>query len=216
VTIVAIDGPAGAGKSTVARSVADALGFDHLDTGAMYRAVALAAMDRGIDLDDEAAVGDLAQAIDLDMRGTRVQLEGRDVSERIREADVTEAVSKVSAYPGVRRALVAQQRALGARGDVVIEGRDIGSTVFPQAEVKVFLTASLDERARRRCEDLQLPSDADTVAAVKEAIAERDRADSARSSSPLRRPADASELDTTDLTAEEVVDAIVRLVRDRV
>jgi len=214
-TVVAIDGPAGAGKSTVARGAADALGFDYLDTGAMYRAVALAALERGIDLDDEAALGELASSLDVDVDGRSVRLHGRDVADRIREPDVTEAVSKVSAHPSVRAAMVAQQRVMGARKDVVIEGRDIGTTVFPDAEVKIFLTASLDERARRRCEDLGLPCDAITIASVKASIAERDQADSERASSPLRRPTDAHEVDTTDLTTQQVIDSIVRAVRQR-
>lgn len=214
-TVVAIDGPAGAGKSTVARAVAEALDFDHLDTGAMYRAVALEAIDRGMNLDDNAALGDLARSVALDIESGRIRLGGRDVTERIREADVTEAVSTVSAQPSVRSALLTQQRALGTRRNVVVEGRDIGTTVFPQAEVKIYLTASLEERARRRCEDLGLPCDGDTIATVMASLAERDDADSARASSPLRRPPEATELDTTRLTPQQVVDAIVRLVRDR-
>jgi cytidylate kinase len=214
-TVVAIDGPAGAGKSTVARAVADALEFDHLDTGAMYRAVALAALEQGVELDDGDALGELARTIRLDVHGGAVRLNGRDVDGRIRDSDVNEAVSKVSAHPSVRDAMVTQQRTLGSRGDVVVEGRDIGTTVFPQAEVKVFLTASLEERARRRCEDLGLDCDPETIAEVKESLAERDRADSLRESSPLRRPRGATEVDTTELTAQQVVDAIVRLVRDR-
>ena len=213
--MVAIDGPAGAGKSTVARGAADALGFDYLDTGAMYRAVALAALERGIDLDDGTALGELASSVDVDVAGRSVRLDGRDVAERIRDPDVTEAVSKVSAHPSVRTAMVAQQRELGARKNVVIEGRDIGTTVFPDAEVKIFLTASLDERARRRCEDLGLLSDAATIAAVKASIAERDQADSERASSPLRIPANAHEVDTTELSTQQVIDAIVSAVRDR-
>jgi CMP/dCMP kinase len=214
-TVVAIDGPAGAGKSTVARGAADALGFEYLDTGAMYRAVALAALERGIDPDDAVALSELASSLDVEVDGRSVRLNGREVADRIREPQVTEAVSKVSAHPDVRAAMVAQQREMGARKDVVIEGRDIGTTVFPDAEVKIFLTASLDERARRRCEDLGLPCDAATVAAVKASIAERDQADSERTSSPLRRPEDAHEVDTTDLTTQQVIDAIVRAVRER-
>jgi cytidylate kinase len=215
VTVVAIDGPAGAGKSTVARAAADALGFEYLDTGAMYRAVALAARERGTDLDDEGALGALARSVSIDLDRSSVRLDGRDVSDRIRASDVTEAVSKVSAHPEVRSAMVAQQRAVGGRKDVVIEGRNIGSVVFPEADVKIYLTASLDERARRRGEDLGLPADDVTLTAVKESIAERDQADSERANSPLRRPSDATEVDTTDLTAQQVIDEIVRAVRER-
>lgn len=212
-TVIAIDGPAGAGKSTVARAVAEALGYRYLDTGAMYRVVALVALEAGIELSDGDSLGAMARDLDLDLDGIRVLVNGRDVTERIREEDVTEAVSKVSAHPGVRASMVEQQRSIGERADVVIEGRDIGTTVFPRAEVKVFLTASLDERARRRCEDLGIPCDEDTIEGVKASIAERDEADSQRESSPLRRPDDATDLDTTNRTTDEVIDAIVRLVR---
>jgi cytidylate kinase len=213
VTVVAIDGPAGAGKSTVARSVAEALGYDYLDTGAMYRAVALAALEEGISLDDGDALGELARRVHLDVAGPEIRLNGRNVEERIRRADVTAAVSTVAAQPSVRAALVEQQRIVAGRKDVVVEGRDIGTTVFPEAEVKVYLTASLDERTRRRCEDLGLPCDDETIERVKVSIEERDGADSERASSPLRRPEDAIDVDTTDLTSAEVVDAIVSLVR---
>ncbi len=214
-TVVAIDGPAGAGKSTVARRVAEELGFDYLDTGAMYRTVALIALEDGVPLDDAGALGALAQRLALDLDGTTVRVDGRDVTQRIRDRDVTDAVSRVSAHPEVRTALVEQQRAIGSRKRVVVEGRDIGSTVFPQAEVKVFLTASLDERARRRCEDLGLPCDPETIQRVKVSIEERDVADSQRSSSPLRKPDGAHDLDTTTMTSDEVVQAIVEFVRRR-
>lgn len=214
-TVVAIDGPAGAGKSTVARAVADALRFNYLDTGAMYRSVALAALERGVSLQDGEALGELARSVELDVDGIHIRLDGRDVSDRIRAADVTEAVSEVSAHPAVREAMVQQQRAIGRRSDVVIEGRDIGTTVFPDAEIKVFLTASVEERARRRCEDMGLPCDEATLDAVKVAILERDAADSQRANSPLRKSKDASELDTTQLSAQEVVAAIVRFARGR-
>lgn len=179
----------------------------------MYRVVALVALEAGIELSDGDSLGAMARDLDLDLDGIRVLVNGRDVTERIREEDVTEAVSKVSAHPGVRASMVEQQRSIGERADVVIEGRDIGTTVFPRAEVKVFLTASLDERARRRCEDLGIPCDEDTIEGVKASIAERDEADSQRESSPLRRPDDATDLDTTNRTTDEVIDAIVRLVR---
>jgi cytidylate kinase len=214
-TVVALDGPAGAGKSTVAKSVAEALGYRYLDTGAMYRALALAALDRGLPLDDEVALATLADAIDIDLDGTEVKLDGSDVSDRIRERDVTAAVSTVSSHPSVRSALVERQRALAEGQDVVVEGRDIGTTVFPRAEVKVFLTASLDERARRRCEQDGSPDDAATIERVKAAIAARDAADSDRASSPLRRAEDAVELDTTDRALEDVVAEIVGLVSSR-
>lgn len=214
-TIVAIDGPAGAGKSTVARGVAARLGFRYLDTGAMYRAVALAALERGVAPNDGEGLGRLAHEVDLDVDGESVRLNGRDVSARIREADVTAAVSRVSAHSSVRDALVGKQRVLGTSADVVVEGRDIGTTVFPDAEVKVFLTASLEERARRRCRDLGLDCDDRTIERVKSSLSERDLADSERVSSPLRRADDAVTLDTTDRSTDEVITAIAELVLPR-
>jgi cytidylate kinase len=211
VTVIAIDGPAGAGKSTVARTVAETLGFRYLDTGAMYRAVALAALEAGIPLDDGVRLGSLARSVDIDVDGTRVGLDGADVTERIRASDVTDAVSRVSAHPSVREALVEQQRTIAERDDVVVEGRDIGTIVFPNANVKVFLTASLDERARRRSEQAGLPCDDATIDRVKASIAERDDADSQRASSPLRRPSNARQIDTTDLSLDDVIAEIVRL-----
>ena len=213
-TVVAIDGPAGAGKSTVARAAARALGFRYLDTGAMYRAIALAAIERDLPLDDAEGLGKLASTVELDVDENSVRLDGRIVTDRIRDADVTEAVSKVSAHSTVRNALVGRQRDMAGHTNVVIEGRDIGSTVFPDAEVKLYLTASLDERARRRCEDLGMPCDDATIREVRASIEERDRADSRRTNSPLRRHDDAAELDTTDLTLAQVVDEVVRLVRE--
>ena len=214
-TVVAIDGPAGAGKSTVARKVAETLGFRYLDTGAMYRAIALAALQRSVPVDDEAALGELASTVALDIDDSSVFLEGADVTSRIRDSDVTRAVSSVSAHPAVRRAMVSQQRAAAARADVVIEGRDIGSVVFPDAEVKVFLTASLDERAKRRSVQAGVPTDDDTLEHVRTRIAERDDADSSRAHSPLKRADDAEEVDTTGLDIDEVVSVIVELVRRR-
>lgn len=214
-TVVAIDGPAGAGKSTVARAVADALHYRYLDTGAMYRAIALAALERGLALDEADGLGEIARTVELDVDETGVRLDGRIVTDRIRAADVTEAVSKVSSHPSVRDALVDQQRAIARRADIVIEGRDIGTIVFPDAEVKVYLTASLDERARRRCEDLGLPCDEGTTSKVRAAIAERDSADSQRANSPLHRSDDAVEVDTTNMTLDEVVAAVVRLTEGK-
>ena len=210
-TVVALDGPAGAGKSTVARAVADALDFEYLDTGAMYRAVALAALEHRIAKNDEAALAKLARAIDIEIDGGRILLNGADVSERIRRPDVTDAVSAVSAHPGVRDAMVELQRVIGTGKDVVVEGRDIGTTVFPRAEVKIFLTASLEERARRRCLQDGLPCDDETIERVKASIAARDRADSARESSPLRRARDAHEIDTSGRSIDDVVSEIVAL-----
>ncbi|HYP23700.1 MAG TPA: (d)CMP kinase, partial [Actinomycetota bacterium] len=160
---LAIDGPAGAGKSTVARAVARALGWRYVDSGAMYRALALAALRAGVDPADEDAVGSLAETAEIDLDGTRVWLEGTDVSERIRASDVTKIVSTVAANPRVRSALLGKQRALAETSDVVMEGRDIGSAVLPRAEFKVYLTAAPAERARRRALEQGLPQDDSTL-----------------------------------------------------
>ncbi|HET9074482.1 MAG TPA: (d)CMP kinase [Solirubrobacteraceae bacterium] len=198
--VIAIDGPAGAGKSTVARAVADALGFTLLDSGAMYRCVALEALRSG---DDPAAV---AARIEIRL-GERVLLDGEDVTAAIRSAEVSAEASRVAAVPAVREALVDQQRRLlGAGGGWVAEGRDIGTVVWPAAEVKVFLTASAQERARRRAEQSGQP-----YAEVLADQRERDRRDSAREHSPLRPAEDAVALDTTGLGLEEVVAAIAVL-----
>jgi cytidylate kinase len=201
VTVVAIDGPAGAGKSTVARAVADELAFTYLDTGAMYRSVALAAAERGVD------PRTLAQALKIEPRGERILVDGRDVTEAIRAPAVSEAASRAAADPEVRRGVVEQQRRLLASGDWVAEGRDIGTVVAPDAEVKVFLTADPEVRARRRASELGL--DPARVLAEQTIRDERDRT---REHSPLQPAAGAVELDTTHLTLPEVVQRIVTLV----
>jgi CMP/dCMP kinase len=200
-TVVAIDGPAGAGKSTVARAAAAALGFTYLDSGAMYRSVALAALRRNA---DPALV---APELQIEV-GDRVRLDGEDVTEAIRTPEVSEAASRAAAEPAVREAMVAQQRRLLQRGDWVVEGRDIGSVVAPDAEVKVFLTADARERAARRAAELGV--DADTVLAEQTI---RDQRDEAREHSPLRPAPGAVIIDTTGLGVDEVVARIVDLVR---
>lgn len=207
-TAVAIDGPAGAGKSTVAKQVAARLGYLYVDTGAMYRAVALAALENGVDLGDGVALGDMVAGLAIVATDHEVLLDGRDVGRRIREPDVTAAVSTVSAHPQVRAALVEQQRLLAHNGAVVMEGRDIGSHVLPEAEVKVFLTASLDERARRRWLETGGTEDLD---AIRAGIERRDRDDSARAESPLVQAEGAVAVDTDGRTIESVVDEIVAL-----
>ena len=196
--VIAIDGPAGAGKSSVARAAAERLGFTYLDTGAMYRAVAYRARDA-------ADPAEVARSITLEL-GERVRVDGEDVTERIREPWVSEASSRVSSNPGVREALVAQQRRLLSQGDWVAEGRDIGTVVMPDAEVKVFLTASPEERARRRA--TQLGTDATVVLQEQTMRDERDRT---REHAPLAPAVDAIPVDTTGLSLEEVVDQIVTL-----
>jgi CMP/dCMP kinase len=200
--VVAIDGPAGAGKSTVARALADALGFTYLDSGAMYRAVGLDVIER------DGAASERAEELELELVGDRVIANGRDVTEAIRSPEVAEAASKVATNPKVRAALVEKQRALLSQGDWVAEGRDIGTVVAPDAEVKVFLTANPEERARRRAEELG--TDVDTVLRDQ---ALRDAQDEEREHSPLVRAGDAVELDTSGLTIDEVVERIVDLAR---
>jgi cytidylate kinase len=208
--VIAIDGPAGAGKSTVARALAERLGFTYLDSGAMYRCVALAALRRDLDLDDDEAMAELAGAVSISLDGERVGLDGEDVSAAIREPAVSEASSRVSVHPGVREAMVARQRELIAAGRYVAEGRDIGTVVSPDSPLKVFLTASAEERARRRAEQT-----GEDPAAVLTAQRERDRRDETREHSALRAADDAVEIDTTGLSQDEVVARIVSLARDR-
>jgi len=208
--VIAIDGPAGAGKSTVARAVAAELGITYLDSGAMYRCVALAALEAGVDLDDGDALGALAEGLDIDLHGCRVLLGGRDVSDPIRTPPVTAAASRVSVHPRVRAAMVERQRQLIAGGSYVAEGRDIGTVVSPEAPLKVFLTASEEERARRRAAESGEP-----VEGVLEAQRRRDARDSEREHGALRAAEDAVELDTTGLGLDEVVARVVALARSR-
>jgi CMP/dCMP kinase len=208
--VIAIDGPAGAGKSSVARGVAAELGFTYLDSGAMYRCVALAGIDAGADLDDPEAIGELAAGLRIAFEGERVELDGRDVSESIREPRVSEASSRVSAHPLVREAMVSGQQRMIALGDYVAEGRDIGTVVSPDSPLKVFLTASEDERARRRAE--QTGEDEATVLAAQQL---RDQRDETREHSALRAAEDAVEIDTTGLSQEDAVARVVALARER-
>jgi cytidylate kinase len=204
--VVAIDGPSGAGKSTAGRAVAERLGYVFLDTGAMYRALALAALREGIPLDDAAAVAALAGRVRLDLQpGGAVILDGQDVTSALRTQEVGAAASRVSVHPSVRRHMVARQREMGQAGGVVMDGRDIGTAVFPDADVKFYVDAHPRQRAMRRHEELAqrgLPSDLDTI---EREIRERDHADSTRAESPLTRAPDAIPLDTTELGLEEVV-----------
>ena len=197
--VIAIDGPAGAGKSSIARAVAECLGFAYLDSGAMYRSVALAALDQG------AEPADVAPAVRIEV-GDRVLLDGRDVTDAIRTAEVSEAASRAAADPAVRAAMVAEQRRLLSSGNWVAEGRDIGTVVAPDADLKVFLTASPDERARRRAAELGADP-----GAVRAEQALRDERDTTREHSPLEPAAGAVVLDTTDLTLREVVERVVEL-----
>jgi cytidylate kinase len=212
--IVAIDGPSGAGKSTVARAVAAALHVPTLDTGAMYRAITLAALERGARLDDAGACGEIARSVQLSVDGV-VLLDGRDVTTEIRGPEVTDAVSIVSAHPSVRSALVAHQRAWAdAHDGGVVEGRDIGTVVFPNAAVKVFLTASDDVRARRRQHDEAAADRTVDLEQVQRTLERRDRLDSIRETSPLIAADDALVIDTTELNVNEVVAIVVGKYRD--
>ncbi len=216
-TVVAIDGPTGSGKSTVARRVAERLGYLYLDTGAMYRAVGLLAGEAGVSLDDEAAVVPIAAAAELRFDGDgRVFSGDRDLSELIRSLEMGAAASVVSVLPGVRRLLVDRQRTLGAGADIVMEGRDIGTNVFPDAEVKLFLTARAEVRAARRADELCARGEEVDAGEVLDALRERDRRDSEREVAPLCKAADAVEVDTSALTLDEAVDAVVAVVREKV
>ncbi len=216
IIIVAIDGPAGAGKSTIARSVAERLGFLYIDTGAMYRAIALWALRTGTALEDMHRLEVLAVTSVLELIGPgRILLNGEDVSDAIREPAVSEAASKVAVVAGVRRALVEKQQALGERTSVVMEGRDIGTVVFPEAQVKFYLDANPRIRADRRALELNERGHDFSVEDLEREIEERDRRDRARAHSPLRQAEDAVYLDTSTLSPVEVEDEILRVVRAR-
>jgi len=214
--VVAIDGPAGAGKSTIAKRLAQRLGFTYIDTGAMYRAVALWALRQNVDPGDMHRMEQLAMAAEIELEPGRIRLNGEDVTEAIRKPEVTSGASKVAVIPGVRRAMVAKQRAMGDRRSVVMEGRDIGSVVFPDAAVKVFLDANPGERVRRRFQETQGKGEPVSEDALAAQIAERDRRDSTRAEAPLTQAPDATYVDSTSLTIEQVEEAILRIVRARI
>lgn len=217
--IIAIDGPVGSGKSTLARRVAAMLGYVYIDTGAMYRSVALKALRRGVSLEAAEQLTALAGSARIDLRamdGTQqVFLDGEDVTAAIRTPEVAQAASKVAVVPGVRKVLVAEQRRAGERGGVVMEGRDIGSVVFPDAQLKIFLTASPEIRAERRWREHQQKGDAIDLSRTLEEIRERDRRDRERSTSPLVRARDAVVVDSTAMEPEEVARLVVMLVDER-
>ncbi|MDX2052027.1 MAG: (d)CMP kinase [Polyangiaceae bacterium] len=221
--VVAIDGPAGAGKTTVSQRVADALGYTLVDTGALYRSVALAAKEANVDWDDAEGVGRVAERLAREHSirfgssapgQRRIYLGERDVSEAIRAADISQGASRVSALPSVRAALLEMQRSAGEGGGVVLEGRDIGTVVFPSAEAKFFLTANVEVRARRRHEELRAKGTAAELAEVAREVAERDKRDSSRPIAPLRQADDATVVDSSELGIDEVVRLIVSRVEE--
>jgi cytidylate kinase len=212
---VAIDGPAGAGKSTVARKVAEELGYIYVDTGAMYRTVTLKSIREGVDAADAVRLMELAERLDIrlvpEQNGQRVWMDGEDVTEAIRTVEVTGQVSRISTVPQIRSILVRLQRIIADQRGVVMDGRDIGTDVLPDAEVKVFMTASVRIRAERRWGELREKEPSVTVESLMEAIAERDRIDSEREASPLKQAEDAVLLDTSHMTIDQAVESIVTL-----
>lgn len=217
--IIAIDGPAGSGKSTVAKNVAARLGMRFLDTGAMYRSVAVRGRELGVADADEQALAAIAHAERISFAfgefGQRVLIGGIDVTEAIRTPEIDDAVSAVASLPSVRAAMVEQQRQIASTGDFVVEGRDIGTVVFPDAELKVYLTASAEERARRRTAQQEALGVAAEPEDVQEALERRDELDSSREHSPLTAATDAVMIDTTDLTLEQVIERVVELAKGR-
>ena len=212
--VIAIDGPSGAGKGTIARAVAHRLGYRHVDTGAMYRAVAWLARERQVSFEDEAAVAALAEAAHVGL-GERVAIEGHDVTTAIRTPEMDHAAATVARMPTVRRVLVARQHALGDGGGIVMEGRDIGTVVFPRADVKIYLDADPAERARRRAGDSAHTGGQAALSDVATAMADRDRTDATRSASPLLIAPDAIHVDTTGVPVDDVVKTVMEVVEKR-
>lgn len=220
--VIAIDGPAGAGKSTVARELARRLGMGYLDTGAMYRALTLEALRRRLDLEDAEALSRLASSLELESvflpeesPPYRVLVGGEDVTAGVRSREVSAHVSQVSSHAAVRAEMVRKQRAMAEGRDMVVEGRDVGTAVFPRAPVKFFVTASVTERARRRHRELVMEGHEISLQAVREEMARRDLLDSTRETDPLRRAPDAEVVDTTGLSVSRVVERLMRRVRER-
>jgi cytidylate kinase len=220
--IIAIDGPAASGKSTVGKRLADYLGYLYFDTGVMYRAVTLAALKRGLTLEDEPTITKLAEEVRIDVnlpsvengRSYVVLLDGEDVTNAIFQPEIDKNVSVVSAYPGVRRALTAQQRRIGLRGEVVMVGRDIGTVVLPEADLKVFLDASVEERARRRYLEYRTQGESPSMQEITESMRRRDQIDSTREAAPLKLAQDAIRLDTDGLSVAQVLDRL-KLLAER-
>lgn len=216
---IAIDGPAAAGKSTVAKITAGKLGFIYIDTGAMYRSLTYQALKKGTDTSDENKLGELLDQTDIrlchDEKGQRVLVDGEDVTERIRNPEVSAQVSQVASFRKIREEMVRRQRKLAENSDVVMDGRDIGTHVLPEAQVKIFLKASVNERATRRFREEELKGRHLSIESLKEAIALRDKKDMERAVSPLIKAEDAIELDTTALSIDQVVEKILQIVKER-
>jgi CMP/dCMP kinase len=213
--VVAIDGPAGAGKSTLARRLADRLAFTYIDTGAMYRALALWALRQNIDPGDMLRMEQLAIAAEIELAPGRISLNGEDVTAALRTPEVSAGASKAAVIPGVRRAMAAKQRAVGERASVVMEGRDIGTVVFPDADVKIFLDAQPQERVRRRLKEARERGEEISEGALGAQMRERDERDSNRAEAPLTQAPDAIYLDSTGLSVEEVEESVLKIVRSR-
>jgi cytidylate kinase len=212
--VIAIDGPSGVGKGTIARAIAETLGYRHVDTGVMYRAVGWKAAVVGLSLDDEPSLAHLAAQLEMEMSGGIVCVDGDDVTQAIRTVEMDRAASAVAVLPKVREALVARQRAMGADGGIVMEGRDIGTVVFPDADVKIYLEASPEERARRRANDpTHAAAGSRTAAQLASEMAARDAQDSTRAASPLSVAPDAIVIDTTNLPIPDVVARVLAIIR---